>query len=147
NRIDIFKWVNTQMGGNKNNNAFVRFAGQAVGALAMLAIPLLAIRKTAQGIRAILMDVGQFKNWITGNKIVDQRAKDMRRVVELQEQSLKLTQQQIDLEKRNQGWGDITHSGEYPTDKDPTNKADMVGDVVDAVDTVTDLKGGEGEKV
>ena len=145
--IDFFKWANTQMGGNKNNNAFVRFAGQAVGALAMLAIPLLAIRKTAQGIRAILMDVGQFKNWITGNKIVDQRAKDMRRVVELQEQSLKLTQQQIDLEKRNQGWGDITHSGEYPTDKDPTNKADMVGDVVDAVDTVTDLKGGEGEKV
>ena len=145
--IDFFKWANTQMGGNKNNNAFVRFAGQAVGALAMLAIPLLAIRKTAQGIRAILMDVGQFKNWITGNKIVDQRAKDMRRVVELQEQSLKLTQQQIDLEKRNQGWGDITHSGEYPTDKDPTNKADIVGDVVDAVDTVTDLKGGEGEKV
>lgn len=144
---DFFKWANTQMGGNKNNNAFVRFAGQAVGALAMLAIPLLAIRKTAQGIRAILMDVGQFKNWITGNKIVDQRAKDMRRVVELQEQSLKLTQQQIDLEKRNQGWGDITHSGEHPTDKDPTNKTDMVGDVVDAVDTVTDLKGGEGEKV
>ena len=145
--IDFFKWANTQMGGNKNNNAFVRFAGQAVGALAMLAIPLLAIRKTAQGIRAILMDVGQFKNWITGNKIVDQRAKDMRRVVELQEQSLKLTQQQIDLEKRNQGWGDITHSGEHPIDKDPTNKADMVEDVVDAVDTVTDLKGGEGEKV
>lgn len=144
---DFFKWANTQMGGNKNNNAFVRFAGQAVGALAMLAIPLLAIRKTAQGIRAILMDVGQFKNWITGNKIVDQRAKDMRRVVELQEQSLKLTQQQIDLEKRNQGWGDITHSGEHPIDKDPTNKADMVEDVVDAVDTVTDLKGGEGEKV
>lgn len=144
---DFFKWANTQMGGNKNNNAFVRFAGQAVGALVMLAIPLLAIRKTAQGIRAILMDVGQFKNWITGNKIVDQRAKDMRRVVELQEQSLKLTQQQIDLEKRNQGWGDITHSGEHPIDKDPTNKADMVEDVVDAVDTVTDLKGGEGEKV
>ena len=144
---DFFKWANTQMGGNKNNNAFVHFAGQAVGALAMLAIPLLAIRKTAQGIRAILMDVGQFKNWITGNKIVDQRAKDMRRVVELQEQSLKLTQQQIDLEKRNQGWGDITHSGEHPIDKDPTNKADMVEDVVDAVDTVTDLKGGEGEKV
>lgn len=144
---DFFKWANTQMGGNKNNNAFVRFAGQAVGALAMLAIPLLAIRKTAQGIRAILMDVGQFKNWITGNKIVDQRAKDMRRVVELQEQSLKLTQQQIDLEKRNQGWGDATHSGEHPTGKEPTNKANMVEDVVDAVDTVTDLKGGEGEKV
>lgn len=144
---DFFKWANTQMGGNKNNNAFVRFAGQAVGALAMLAIPLLAIRKTAQGIRAILMDVGQFKNWITGNKIVDQRAKDMRRVVELQEQSLKLTQQQIDLEKRNQGWGDTNHSGEHPTNKGTTTKADVVGDIADAVDTVADMKGGEGDKV
>lgn len=138
---DFFKWANTQMGGNKNNNAFVRFAGQAVGALAMLAIPLLAIRKTAQGIRAILMDVGQFKNWITGNKIVDQRAKDMRRVVELQEQSLKLTQQQIELEKKNRGWGDTNHSGEHPT------KTDVVGDIADAVDTVADMKGGEGDKV
>lgn len=144
---DFFKWANTQMGGNKNNNAFVRFAGQAVGALAMLAVPLLTIRKTAQGIRAILLDVGQFKNWITGNKIVDQRAKDMRRVVELQEQSLKLTQQQIDLEKKNQGWGDVTHSGEHPTGKGSASKTDMVGDVADAVDTVADLKGGEGEKV
>lgn len=144
---DFFKWANTQIGGNKNNNAFIRFAGQAVGALAMLAVPLLAIRKTAQGIRAILLDVGQFKNWITGNKIVDQRAKDMRRVVELQEQSLKLTQQQIDLEKKNQGWGDVTHSGEHPTGKGSAGKTDMVGDVADAVDTVADLKGGEGEKV
>lgn len=96
---DFFKWANTQMGGNKNNNAFVRFAGQAVGALATLAVPLLAVRKTAQGIRAILLDVGQFKNWITGNKIVDERAREMKRVVALQEQSLKLTQQQIELEK------------------------------------------------
>ena len=144
---DFFKWANTKMGGSKNSNAFVRFAGQAVGALAVLAVPLLAIRKTAQGIRAILMDVGQFKNWITGNKIVDERARNMSRVVDLQEQSLKLTQQQIDLEKRNQGWGETTHSGEHPTGKGPTSKTDAAGDVADAVDTVAGLKGGEGGKV
>lgn len=144
---DFFKWANTQMGGNKNNNAFVRFAGQAVGALATLAVPLLAVRKTAQGIRAILLDVGQFKNWITGNKIVDERAREMKRVVALQEQSLKLTQQQIELEKKNRGWGDTTHSGEHPTNKGTTTKTDVVGDIADAVDTVADMKGGEGDKV
>ena len=144
---DFFKWANTQMGGNKNNNAFVRFAGQAVGALATLAVPLLAVRKTAQGIRAILLDVSQFKNWITGNKIVDERAREMKRVVALQEQSLKLTQQQIELEKKNRGWGDTNHSGEHPTNKGTTTKTDVVGDIADAVDTVADLKGGEGEKV
>lgn len=144
---DFFKWANTQMGGNKNNNAFVRFAGQAVGALATLAVPLLAVRKTAQGIRAILLDVGQFKNWITGNKIVDARAREMKRVVALQEQSLKLTQQQIELEKKNRGWGDTNHSGEHPTNKGTTTKTDIVGDIADAVDTVADMKGGEGDKV
>lgn len=144
---DFFKWANTQMGGNKNNNAFVRFAGQAVGALATLAVPLLAVRKTAQGIRAILLDVGQFKNWITGNKIVDERALEMKRVVALQEQSLKLTQQQIELEKKNRGWGDTNHSGEHPTNKGTTTKTDVVGDIADAVDTVADMKGGEGDKV
>lgn len=144
---DFFKWANTQMGGNKNNNAFVRFAGQAVGALATLAVPLLAVRKTAQGIRAILLDVGQFKNWITGNKIVDERAREMKRVVALQEQSLKLTQQQIELEKKNRGWGDTNHSGEHPTNKGTTTKTDVVGDIADAVDTVADMKGGEGDKV
>lgn len=144
---DFFKWANTQMGGNKNNNAFVRFAGQAVGALATLAVPLLAVRKTAQGIRAILLDVGQFKNWITGNKIVDERAREMERVVALQEQSLKLTQQQIELEKKNLGWGDTNHSGEHPTNKGTTTKTDVVGDIADAVDTVADMKGGEGDKV
>ena len=144
---DFFKWANTQMGGNKNNNAFVRFAGQAVGALATLAVPLLAVRKTAQGIRAILLDVGQFKNWITGNKIVDERAREMKRIVALQEQSLKLTQQQIELEKKNRGWGDTNHSGEHPTNKGTTTKTDVVGDIADAVDTVADMKGGEGDKV
>lgn len=144
---DFFKWANTQMGGNKNNNAFVRFAGQAVGALATLAVPLLAVRKTAQGIRAILLDVGQFKNWITGNKIVDARAREMKRVVTLQEQSLKLTQQQIELEKKNRGWGDTNHSGEHPTNKGTTTKTDIVEDIADAVDTVADMKGGEGDKV
>ena len=144
---DFFKWANTQMGGNKNNNAFVRFAGQAVGALATLAVPLLAVRKTAQGIRAILLDVGQFKNWITGNKIVDERAREMKRVVALQEQSLKLTQQQIELEKKNRGWGDTNHTGEYPTTKGTPTKTDVVGDIADAVDTVADMKGGEGDKV
>lgn len=144
---DFFKWTNTQMGGNKNNNAFVRFAGQAVGALATLAVPLLAVRKTAQGIRAILLDVGQFKNWITGNKIVDERAREMERVVGLQEQSLKLTQQQIELEKKNLGWGDTNHSGEHPTNKGTTTKTDVVGDIADAVDTVADMKDGEGDKV
>lgn len=144
---DFFKWANTQMGGNKNNNAFVRFAGQAVGALATLAVPLLAVRKTAQGIRAILLDVGQFKNWITGNKIVDARAREMKRVVTLQEQSLKLTQQQIELEKKNRGWGDTNHSGEHPTNKGTTTKTDIVGDIADAVDTVADMKGGKGDKV
>lgn len=144
---DFFKWANTQMGGNKNNNAFVRFAGQAVGALATLAVPLLAVRKTAQGIRAILLDVGQFKNWITGNKIVDERAREMKRVVALQEQSLKLTQQQIELEKKNRGWGDTNHSGEHPTTNGPTTKTDVVEDIADAVDTVADMKGGEGDKV
>lgn len=144
---DFFKWANTQMGGNKNNNAFVRFAGQAVGALATLAVPLLAVRKTAQGIRAILLDVGQFKNWITGNKIVDERAREMKRVVALQEQSLKLTQQQIELEKKNRSWGDTNHSGEHPTNKGTTTKTDVVGDIADAVDTVADMKGGEGNKV
>ena len=144
---DFFKWANTQMGGNKNNNAFVRFAGQAVGAWATLAVPLLAVRKTAQGIRAILLDVGQFKNWITGNKIVDERAREMKRVVALQEQSLKLTQQQIELEKKNRGWGDTNHTGEYPTTKGTPTKTDVVGDIADAVDTVADMKGGEGDKV
>ncbi|UOC05431.1 phage tail tape measure protein [Lactobacillus johnsonii] len=144
---DFFKWANTQMGGNKNNNSFVRFAGQAVGALATLAVPLLAVRKTAQGIRAILLDVGQFKNWITGNKIVDERAREMKRIVALQEQSLKLTQQQIELEKKNRGWGDTNHSGEHPTNKGTTTKTDVVGDIADAVDTVADMKGGEGDKV
>lgn len=144
---DFFKWANTQMGGNKNNNAFVRFAGQAVGALATLAVPLLAVRKTAQGIRAILLDVGQFKNWITGNKIVDARAREMKRVVTLQEQSLKLTQQQIELEKKNRGWGDTNHSGEHPSNKGTTTKTDIVGDIADAVDTVADMKGGKGDKV
>ena len=144
---DFFKWANTQMGGNKNNNAFVRFAGQAVGALATLAVPLLAVRKTAQGIRAILLDVGQFKNWITGNKIVDERAREMKRVVALQEQSLKLTQQQIELEKKNRGWGNTNHSGEHPTNKGTMTKTDVVGDIADAVDTVADMKSGEGDKV
>lgn len=144
---DFFKWANTQMGGNKNNNAFVRFAGQAVGALATLAVPLLAVRKTAQGIRAILLDVGQFKNWITGNKIVDERAREMKRVVALQEQSLKLTQQQIELEKKNRGWGNTNHSGEHPINKGTTTKTDVVGDIADAVDTVADMKSGEGDKV
>lgn len=144
---DFFKWANTQMGGNKNNNAFVRFAGQAVGALATLVVPLLAVRKTAQGIRAILLDVGQFKNWITGNKIVDERAREMKRVVALQEQSLKLTQQQIELEKKNRGWGDTNHTGEHPTTKGTPTKTDVIGNIADAVDTVTDMKGGEGDKV
>lgn len=144
---DFFKWANTQMGGNKNNNAFVRFAGQAVGALATLAVPLLAVRKTAQGIRAILLDVGQFKNWITGNKIVDERAREMKRVVALQEQSLKLTQQQIELEKKNRGWGNTNHTGEHPTTKGTPTKTDVIGDIADAVDTVADMKGGKGDKV
>lgn len=144
---DFFKWANTQMGGNKNNNAFVRFAGQAVGALATLAVPLLAVRKTAQGIRAILLDIGQFKNWITGNKIVDERAREMKRVVALQEQSLKLTQQQIELEKKNRGWGNTNHTGEHPTTKGTPTKTDVIGDIADAVDTVADMKGGKGDKV
>lgn len=146
----FFKWMNTKMGGNKHNNAFVRFAGQAVGALATLAVPLMVVRKASQGVRAILLDVGQFKNWITGNRIVDDRARSMQRVIELQEESLKLDQEQIALESKNQGWGDITHSGEPPNVKHTGNKespGDVVGDVADAVDTVADLKGGEGSKV
>lgn len=53
----------------------------------------------------------------------------------------------MNLKKKNRGWGDTNHSGEHPTTNGPTTKTDVVEDIADAVDTVADMKGGEGDKV
>ena len=127
----FFSWMNTKMGGNKNKNAFVRFAGQAVGAIATIFIPLKLLKKSIQGVAALGKDVGSLFNWRKGNKLVQERNAYMERMIKLQEESINLTKQQIGLDQKN---------------TKPTSGATGGSSSGDALDTILDNVGGSGKE-
>lgn len=159
-------WLDKKLGGGKKDNPVAKFVGIAVGALAVLAVPLAALKKAFQGTIAIGKDLGKLKDWVKGNKYVNERNAYMQKLIELQEQSIKLTKEQIELDRQNTkptgGNGnsttgdiadiatDVAGNGpvkEVKTASKAEKTADVASEVADTVDIVASAKGGNGAKI